>query len=637
MYIKIVTTLHGGTMKLLIFDIETFKEHFTFVGDICDSDTKQRIAHHVITDNGTGIDRTRMEAIESVFDEADYIISFNGKRFDLPVLAKLKSDLKHRDIVPLKYIYHDAQALISYDDNNNPIVKRHCSVAKWNAKHFDLLNNCLLRYSLKQWEMYEGFRIRELPFEPDAALTAEQKVLIDDYCSYDVWATTQLFWKYGWDKATAGKTTLLAYRELLKWWPANMPFSFDRTSQQIAAGIIYETTMPIPPKTNQPLALFNLAEFDVPLEVKMTIGYIAKAPSLEFETTYKGIQYGKGGAHYIKPGHHTDVYAFDFASLYPFIIGHWHLLKTKRANEIYCGKRDYRVEVKHKKKGNPELENVDRGLKLFLNAPSGAFRIKSTYSTMFDPAAGEAMCYIGQLLISELAFACPDFDNMIEINTDSVFVKGTPNIEACRKMINIMKDKYGLVLEEEFLPEIYVRDVNNYLMYDKDGNITGGKGQAYSDIVNKHSNIAMYNILFRSLIKDHIDADWETRPWHEFVVKYHKSAASKYAMIDGQPMEHKNYYFLWTTRECPGSVSIGFGRDLIDRKSGAIKARWGVWSQDMAELEKYADYIDLDQYKRDLDVELTLWHRDDLVTTHLSKPQRKTIKSLKDLIRQDFI
>lgn len=625
-------------MKILGFDIETYREHFTFCSRLYDSDTKALVKKTCITDDGKCVDRARMAVISSLFDEADYIVSFNGKRFDLPVLAKIVSDLKRAENVPIKFIYHDAQALISYDANNNPIVKRHCRVDEWNAKHFDLLNNCLLRYSLKQWEMYEGLRIRELPYAPDAELTPEMKKEIDDYCDYDVESMMHIFWKYGWDKAHAGKTTLLAQREMLKWWPKDMPFAFDRTSQQIAAGIMYQTTQPIPPKTNQPLALFNLNDFNVPVDVKLTIGYIAKAPSIEFDTTYKGIQYGKGGAHYIKPGHHKDVYAFDFASLYPSTIISWQLLKTKSANDIYKDKRDYRLnEVKHKKKEHPELQHVDAGLKLFLNAPTGAFRIKNAYSTMYDPAAGEAMCYIGQLLISELTFACPDFSNVIEINTDSVFVKGEANIDACRKMISYFKDKYGLILEEEYMPEIYIRDVNNYIMYDKDGNVTGGKGQAYSDIVNKNSNIAMYRTLFKSLISENVVIDWETRPWQEFVVKYHKSAASKYAAIGDKPMEHKNYYFMWTTRECPNATTIGFSRELIDRKNGAIKTRYGVWAQDINDLEQYAKYIDYEQYRRDLDVELSLWHREDLVTTHLSKIQRKNVKNLGDLIRQEFI
>lgn len=620
-------------MKLLGFDIETYKEHFCFYGRLYDSDTKTEISNVIVTDDGTSVTREQFAKIEQAFENCDYIISFNGKRFDLPVLAKIKSDLNRASSVPLKYIYADAQALISYDDNNNHIVKRHNYVKAWNAKHFDLLNNCLLRYSLKQWEMYGGLRIRELPYAPDAALTDEMKTNIDDYCGYDVFAMMQVFWRYGWDKPTAGRPTLLAYRELMKWWPEHLPFSFDRTTQQIAAGIIYETMSPIPPQTNQPLNLFDLKSFNVPIDIKMIIGYIAKAPSIEFETSYKGIIYGKGGAHFIRPGHYKNVYIFDFASLYPSIIGQWGLLKTKRAVSRYIEKRDYRLSIKHDKK----LEYENFGLKLFLNAPTGAFRIKQAYSTMFDPAAGEAMCYIGQLLISEVAFACPEFENLIEINTDSVFVQGEANINACRKMIDTVKEKYNLTLEEEFVPEIYIRDVNNYIMYDENGKITGGKGQAYSDIVNKNSNRAMYDCLFKTLISDKVVDNWNEYNWDDFVVKYHKSAASKYATIDGEPMEHKNYYFMWTTADCPDAKSISFSRDLIDRKNGAIKARRGVWSQDMAELEKYAKYIDYEQYRRDLDVELDLWGREDLITTHLSKIQRKSIKSLGDLIRQEYI
>lgn len=625
-------------MKVLGFDIETYRDHFVCVTQLWDTDTKQMIKEHRVTDDGKAIDRTRMAVIHQLFKECDYLISFNGKRFDLPVLAKITSDLKRCQSVPIKYIYQDAKALIEYDANNNPIVKRHCRVDAWNAKHFDMLNNCLLRYSLKQWEMYEGLRIRELPYDPMQELTPEMKQEIDDYCSYDVSCMMHLFWKYGFDKAHAGKTTLLAQRALLQWWPEHLPYVFDRTSQQIAAGIIYGVLGPIPPKSNQPLALFNLNDFNVPTDIKLLIGYIAKAPSIEFNTTYKGIQFGKGGAHYIVPGRHTNVYAFDFASLYPYIISKWGLLKTPTANKVYSDKKDYRVnEVKHKKKTNPELQNVDRGLKLFLNAPSGAFRIKSAYSTMFDPAAGEAMCYIGQLLIAELAFACPEFSKLIEINTDSVFVVGDKNVEACRKMINVMRDRYGLILEEEFMHEIYVRDVNNYLIYNEAGECISGKGTAYSDIVNKNSNRAMYTTLFRSLIKPAVLENWDEFGWQDYVVKYHKSAASKYASIGGQPMAHKNYYFMWTTRDCPDSTSIGFSRELIDSKSGAIKMRWGVWSQDMNDLEKYAPFIDHSQYRRDLDAELLLWHREDLITTHLDKYQRKSCKSLQAAIERGLL
>lgn len=624
-------------MKLLGFDIETYREHFCFVGKMYDTDTKTEVDSITVTDHDGCVDRTRMAIIEHYFDQADYIVSFNGKAFDLPVLAKLKSELERAPSIPVKFIYHDAQALISYDEHNNPLVKRRHKVRAWSAKHFDVFANCLLRYSLKQWEMYEGLRIRELPYNPDEHLTDEMKKNIDEYCAYDVYAMMKIFWVYGWDTPKANRTTLLAVRELFKWWPEDMPLSFDQQIQAICGGIIYHSYQPIAPKEVQPLKLFDLNDFKVPLDVKVIMGYFAKNPTANIDGTYKGISYGRGGAHFIREGHYKDIYAFDFASLYPFIIGHWQLLKTKSANDIYAEKRDYRLEVKHKKKGNPMLINVDRALKLFLNAPTGALRMRAQYNVMYDQAAGEAMCYIGQLLISELAFACPEFENLLEINTDSVFVRGEANIKACRDMIGYFKDKYGLILEEEYIPEIYIRDVNNYIIYDKDSNVASGKGQAYADITNKNSNIAMYDCLFRSVISDKPQLVWDKHPWQDFVVKYHKSAASKYAMINGEPMRWKNYYFMWTTEDCPDAVPISFSRELIDRKSGAIKARFGVWSQDMPELEKYAKYIDLNQYRRDLDAELWLWGRPDLCETHLSKIQRRGVKSLKDLIQRDFI
>ena len=626
-------------MKITGFDIETYREHFCFVGIMYDSDTKEEIKRVTVTDKDGIVDTARVAIIDSLFDESDYIVSFNGKRFDLPVLAKIYRDVNRTGFIHTKYINADAIAIMSYDSHNNPIVKKHARVQKWHAKHFDLLNNCLLRHSLKQWEMYENLDIKELPYDPQSELTPEMKAEIDEYCAYDVWAMMTIFWRRGYDKTRPGETGLLAQKALMQWWPEDLPFSFDKTSASVGCTIVYETNTPIPPKTNQPLGLFDLNSFDVPLDIKVIIGYLAKAPNLEYETKYKGISYGRGGCHFAKKGLFKNVFTYDFASLYSLIIGNWQLLKTKRANARYLEKRLYRInEVKHKKKDHPELKTLDDGLKLFLNAPTGCLRIRSGLGPMYDPAAGDAMCFIGQLLISELIYYCPDFENVIEVNTDSVFVLGEENKKACDERTKYFKDKYDLLLEKELVPYIHFRDVNCYAMYDKDGKLTGGKGATISDFFKKNSERAVYDTFFNALITNKVDtSSWKDRPWQDFVVKYHKSAASKYAMIDGVPMEHKNYYFMWTTRDCPDAVPISFSRDLIDRKSGAIKARFGVWSQVYEDLGKYAQYIDHEQYVRDVDAELLVWNRPDLTSSTLSKIQRKSIKTLADLIRQDYL
>lgn len=625
-------------MKILGFDIETFKEHFCFVGHMFDSETRTKIRDVLVTDDGSDITKSEFEKIEKAFDEADYIVSFNGKRFDLPILANVAYELSRRERFPVKYVYTDAQELIGYDINGNSFARRRSFATPWSHKHFDLLNNCLLRYSLKQWEMYQGLRIRELPFAPDAELSDDDKRTIDEYCAYDVFAMMSIFWRYGFDKPLPGRPSLLATREIMKWWPEGIPVAFDRTAQQLGAGIIYKTLGPVPPRSIQPLSLFDIESFEVPDELKDTIRNIAKNSDKDCDATFMGIAYGKGGAHYIKEGYHEDVHVFDFASLYPSIIERWGLMKTNGANEEYHKIKTKRIEIKHSKKNDPMLQNLDIGLKQLLNAPTGAFRVRNSYSTIYDPAAGEAMCYIGQLIISELAFACPEFGNLIEVNTDSVFVVGEANVTKCREMVNWFAEKYGtMILEEEVIPKIYIRDVNNYIMYDELGNVTGGKGLAYSDKKTKASNIAVYDSLFQSLILDHKKTDWTNRPWTDFIVKYHKSAASKYAMIDGKPMEHKNYYFLWTTRDCPAATTIAFGNTLIERKTGAIKARYGVATQDMSELEQWFRYVDLEQYQRDLDAELVKWERSDLTTTHYDKSQLKGVKTMKDIIERGFV
>lgn len=650
-------------MKLLVFDIETYKEHFVFVGSMLNSETREEIYRLIVTEdkaeikhNGNleyasifGVDnmalgKAAFNTIEAAFKEADYIISYNGKTFDLPVLAKMSQDLQKTDSIPVKYIYGEAQSIINYDEHNNRLNRRPAYRMDWHAKHFDLFANCLLRGSLKQWEMYENQPIRELPYAPDAMLSSRMKKEIEDYCEHDVTSTVYIFWRSAWDGVAGGGSggvlnTLPAQQVLLEWWPKNLPFVFDRSSQSIGAGVIYGTNKPIPPKTNQPLKHFNLNDFDVPLDLKVIIGYMAKNRDIDnLDTTYRNIKYGRGGCHFMKPGVAKDVWAFDFASLYPTIICNWKLLKTPQANENYAKIVHDRLEFKKHKKDSIRAFNLDRGAKLLLNAPTGAMRIRSGKGTMCDPAAGEAMCYIGQLIISELALSLPEPDNLIEVNTDSVFVKGEANRKHCESMIEHFKKKFNLILEPEYMPAIYARDVNNYIMYDENGNVKSGKGIAYSDMKNKQSEMAVYDTLFKALLTDKIDdSNWKNEDWKRFIVKYHKASSSKYATIGDEPMQFKNYYFLWTTRECPNSQSISFSRDLIDRHNGAIKARYGIWAQDIKDLEYGAKYIDFEQYRRDLDVELDLWGKPELITTHLTKDQRKPIRSMKDLIVGDYI
>ena len=593
----------------------------------------------VRSDERGTVDQLAMNKINDYFADADYIISYNGSRFDLPILAKMKSDIKRLCCTSSQYIYSDAEALISYDDNRNPMTRNVFWVKAWSAKHFDLLNNCLLGQSLKQWEMYLNLPIKELPYPPSADLTPEQEDEVIQYCFHDVWATAQVYWRFGSGEQKTKYHTLPARKAILEQeWPNSLVFKFDRTAQAVAAGIIYQSNVPIPPKTTDPLQLFNLDDFDVPDEVKDIIRLLARTVAvtekeknaLAERCVYRGVQLGKGGCHFIRKGEHTDLFCFDVASQYPRAISHWNLLKTPMALERWREMMQKRFAIKAKK-GTPEYHaDLDLGYKVMvLNSLSGGFRIRRGVSVAYDPAVGEAMCYICQLSILEFALACPNWEDVIEINTDSVFVRGEENAKVLRIKCEQMLHKYDMLFEEEFIEKAYFRDVNNYGIYDKDGNLLDGRGVDYSDAINKNHEKAVVYELFRNLVKPTLDLDWNRYEWTDFIYKWHKAASSKYAAFDGRPFEHKNYYFLWTTRDVPEAGTIQFSNTLMDTRNGSIKSRYGVFAFDIKDLEKYKDKIDYTQYQRDLDENFWLWGRKDLITTFLGDTKTRRAKGIK--------
>jgi hypothetical protein len=627
-------------MKLLFFDIETYREFFCFCAIKYDSDTHQELSRVCVESSPDGtVDQFQMDDINNAFEDCDYIISYNGSRFDLPILAKMKADIKKMCQTNTAYISADADALITFDDNRNPMTKNFYWVKSWSAKHFDVLANCVLDKSLKQWEMYLNLPIRELPYEPHSELTDAMKDEIVEYCFHDVWALSMVYWRFASGEQKTKYHTLPARKAILEHeWPSNLNFKFDRTAQAVAAGIIYQTNDPIPPRTTDPLALFDLDEFDVPAEVKSIIKRLAttvavtekEKKALAEKCVYKGIQFGKGGCHFIKKGAHKGIYAFDVQSEYPRIIRHWNLLKTPFALDRWSEMMQKRFEIKSKK-GTPEYKaDLDLGYKiLVLNALSGGFRIRSGSSVAFDPAVGEAMCYIGQLIVTELALACPDFESVIEINTDSVFVVGEENAKALRVKAEQMLSKYDMLFEEEYMEQAFFRDVNNYAIYDKDGKLLDGRGLDYSDAINKNHEKAVIYELFDHLLTPELHLDWSKYEWTDFIYKWHKARSSKYAAFNGEEFAHKNYYFLWTKRDCPDSGTIQFTNTLMDTKNGSIKSRYGVMAFDIKDLEKYKDYIDYTQYQRDLDENFWNWGRNDLIRTFLGDTKTRRAKGIK--------
>ena len=104
-------------MRVLAFDIETYKEHFVCCGILADNETHEELGRFKTGDHGNFcVDGQNLQDIEDMFSKADYIISYNGSKFDLPVLAKVKHDVKKMGYTTSKFIYADANDIMGAND-----------------------------------------------------------------------------------------------------------------------------------------------------------------------------------------------------------------------------------------------------------------------------------------------------------------------------------------------------------------------------------------------------------------------------------------------------------------------------------------------------------------------------------------
>ena len=68
--------------------------------------------------------------------------------------------------------------------------------------------------------MYLNLPIKELPYPPSADLTPEQEDEVIQYCFHDVWATAQVYWRFGSGEQKTKYHTLPARKAILEQeWP----------------------------------------------------------------------------------------------------------------------------------------------------------------------------------------------------------------------------------------------------------------------------------------------------------------------------------------------------------------------------------------------------------------------------------
>lgn len=402
------------------------------------------------------------------------LVTFNGNHYDIPMLS---AALMGYDNGQLKWLSDQiiTQNLKPWD------VEREYKIRPIpNLDHIDLIEILPGQHGLKMYmSKLHCATIQELPIEPGASISAEERPRLRTYCRNDLDGNIHALRKfakeielrgamseqYGVDlrsKSDAQIAEAVIKHELKRRgvyierpeWALGTWFAFDPP-----AFIQYHT-----PLLRQLLDMVRRAQFflgpkgvEMPPELdsaKIKIG----------ESTYK---LGLGGLHssestvYHVGDANTELLDVDVASYYPALIinsGAFPAQMGPQFRDVYISIRDRRLAAK--RSGDKSTADT---LKIVLNGTFG--KTLSKYGALSAPKMGIQTTISGQLsllMLIEMLELCGI--PVVSANTDGIVIKTPRSLAWLRdQIVKDWEQKTGLETEAVAYEAIYYRDVNNYV------------------------------------------------------------------------------------------------------------------------------------------------------------------------------
>jgi hypothetical protein len=468
-------------MELEIYDLECFPNFFSYTGF---RRATEKITQIYIYDKDT-----LKDLYEYLWgSKIDYLVGFNNLNFDYPLLHYIKVNYeKLNKLTPEEQankLYVEAQRIIATEFS--AVRKKDVTIPQidlYRIHHFD---NKAKITSLKDIEIVLKFPVVEdMPFKHDHVVDDQDVDKILAYNLNDVMATNA-FYEKSRDRikmrSSLGKEFGL---DLLN---ANDP----KIGQEIFMSLISQESkvdinklrgMRTPRDTISlvdcvlPGIKFKDKGFNTLLEtIKGTVLTETKG-SMEYSVTYKGFKYdfGLGGIHgCIDPGVYEAtedqvIYDIDVTSFYPnlsIVYGFRPEHLGNSFNTVY--KSIFEKRAAAKKIGN---KVVNEGLKLALNGVFG--KSNSEWSPFYDPKFTMQITINGQLLIAVLAKSLADIGcTILQANTDGITIScSNKELEKVKAACQSWETQTKLQLEYKHYKKMVIRDVNNYLAVDVDGNV----------------------------------------------------------------------------------------------------------------------------------------------------------------------
>lgn len=148
--------------------------------------------------------------------------------------------------------------------------------------------------------------------------------------------------------------------------------------------------------------------------------------------------------------------------------------------------------VEFKRKGDKKARQP---FKIMDNAISG--QMKQKQSALYDPMSNNSICINGQLLLLDLVEHVEPYCMLIQNNTDGIIVKLENYESDFDKLDDVVyewEQRTGMKMDfETFVGDIYQKDVNNYLIIDRETGAMKAKGGYVKKLGNLDYDLPIVN------------------------------------------------------------------------------------------------------------------------------------------------
>lgn len=326
---------------------------------------------------------------------------------------------------------------------------------------------------LKSFEGFMGNNIKEssVPFNIDRKLTQAEIEETVKYCRHDVEQTIDVFMK-----RIDEFNTMMYFVKHFK-LPMN---ALSKTKAQLAAEIL---------GGNRKGQSFD-DEFQFPIldcldlkKYKFIADWYKNPENHDYEKSQDGVMvagvehtFSWGGGHGAIPKYHAkgDFLIIDVTAYYPSLQKKYHFGYRVMDNpENFEFIHDSNIEFKRKGDKKARLP-----FKIMDNAISGQMKQKS--SALYDPMSNNSICVNGQLLLLDLIEHLEPYTDLVQNNTDGIVIKLRDyerDFDIIDKIVSEWEKRTGMKMDfDTFFGEIFQKDVNNYLLIDRETGAMKVKG-----------------------------------------------------------------------------------------------------------------------------------------------------------------